>query len=81
MQPLIHQPPHDEQCQDGQQDQDGRQQVAQAEYMLFPFLFLGGLRARRGLLQSLGELRGILLAAQCPEQLGHGLDALGGPEL
>ena len=81
MQPLIHQPPHDEQCQDGQQDQDGRQQVAQAEDMLFPLLFLGGLRARRGLLQSLGKLRGILLTAQCLEQLGHCLDALGRPEL
>ena len=81
MQPLIHQPPHDEQRQDGQQDQDGRQQVAQAEDMLFLLLFLGGLRARGGLLQGPGKLRGILLAAQCPEQLGHGLDALGRPEL
>ena len=63
-----------EQGEHGQQDQDGRQQVAQAEQVgVIPGVFCrrGGLG-----LHGAGQLLGVLLRGQGLEQLGHGLDAL-----
>ena len=70
----THKAPDREQGEHSQQDQDGRQQVAQAEQVgVIPGVFChrGGLG-----LHGAGQLLGVLLRGQSLEQLGHGLDAL-----
>ena len=70
----THKAPDREQGEHSQQDQDGRQQVAQAEQVgVIPGVFCrrGGLG-----LHGAGQLLGVLLRGQSLEQLRHGLDAL-----
>ena len=74
--PLIHQPPHDEQDQNRQQDQNCRQQIAQTQQMLLGVALRQRQRPGFGAGQVPGQLGGVLLRGQRLEELGHGLDAL-----